>query len=408
MDNTKIGQYIRLRLKEKGITQEQLAEQLNISGSAVSQVLSGKNMFDYPNMILLAKILDEPLDKIINAGEETVTLLEEFSKLSLSEYLKKDPNLNKVQERDSKNISLIEYVLKNKNYALLKHLKEKVYLREIENDIRYATLVIENEDIQLFNQVNRNYLSYDIKKFGRVDNDGGYPKKKFIELAQKEQEFIKAIITTKNETLKSNFWFINKLKSRATYTPSIVYYAIEKDEVEFVKFIVETQESFDSELRGVENIKQSRFLDYLKNAVESKSLNCIDYLYNNLKVFSVDKVLENLVSTKDLNFIKTFTQKYTNKTLDRFFYQNQENKYNTYNYFRELVINNEHELLECLIDFSDQDSLDKLLRDVKEENVELIKLFLIKGARFTFLDSESGRYSPNEQLTALMKAQILK
>lgn len=408
MDNTKIGQYIRLRLKEKGITQEQLAEQLNISSSAVSQVISGKNMFDYPNMILLAKILDEPLDKIINAGEETVTLLEEFSKLSLGEYLKKDLNLNKVQERDSKNKSLIEYVLKNKNYPLLKHLKEKVYLREIENDIRYATLVIENEDIQLFNQVNRNYLSYDIKKFGRVDNDEGYPKKKFIELAQEEQEFIKAVITTKNEALKSNFWFINKLKSRATYRPSIVYYAIEKDAVEFVKFIVETQESFDSELRGVENIKQSRFLDYLKNAVESKSLNCIDYLYSNLKVFSVDKVLENLVSTKDLNFIKTFTQKYTNKTLDRFFYQNQENKYNTYNYFRELVINNEHDLLECLIDFSDQDSLDKLLRDVKEENVELIKLFLIKGARFTFLDSESGRYSPNEQLTALMKAQILK
>ena len=42
MDNVKVGLYIKQRIKEKGITQEQLAEEMNISSSAVSQVLSGK------------------------------------------------------------------------------------------------------------------------------------------------------------------------------------------------------------------------------------------------------------------------------------------------------------------------------------------------------------------------------
>jgi len=408
MDNTKIGNYIRLRLKEKGITQERLAEELNISSSAVSQVLSGKNMFDYPNMILLAKILDESLDKIVNAGEESITLLEEMSKLSVEEYLKKDPELTRVLETDSKNNSLVEYVLKNKNYRLLRTIKEKRYLREINDDIRYAAMVIANEDVEAFNHVNKNYLTYDIKKFGRTDYDAGIPKNKFNDLSTEEQDFIDAIINTKKEAIKNSFWFINKLKSNYNYRPSIIFYAIERDGVDFVKFIIKTHESFDSDLSGVERVKQNRYLDYLKYATASKSLKCIEYLYENLKIFSIDKVLEDLVATKDLNFIKMFTEKNTNKTIERFYHQSSPNKYNTYQLFRELVFANEFDLLEYLLDLSDQESLDKLFRDVKEENVDLIKLFLIKGARFTFLDSESGRYIPNDQLTALMKSQILK
>ena len=155
-----------------------------------------------------------------------------------------------------------------------------------------------------------------------------------------------------------------------------------------------------------ESVKQ-RYLDYLKYATISKSLKCIEYLYENLKIFSIDKVLEDLVATKDLEFIKMFSEKYTSKTIERFQHQSSPNKYNTYQLFRELVLANEFDLLEYLLDLSDQESLDKLLRDVKDENVDLIKLFLIKGARFTFLDSESGRYVPNDQLTALMKSQIL-
>ena len=69
MDNVKVGLYIKKRIAEKGITQDQLAEMMNITSSAVSQVLTGKNMFDVVNLQVLSRILDEPIDKILNAGK---------------------------------------------------------------------------------------------------------------------------------------------------------------------------------------------------------------------------------------------------------------------------------------------------------------------------------------------------
>ena len=39
MNNVKVGQFIKEKLKSKSITQEQLADKLNISSSAVSQSL---------------------------------------------------------------------------------------------------------------------------------------------------------------------------------------------------------------------------------------------------------------------------------------------------------------------------------------------------------------------------------
>lgn len=125
MNNIKICEYIKQRIKEKGISQDQLAEMLGVTSPAVSQVLNGKNMFDYPNMMNLAKILDEPMDKIVNAGEEAETYLEELSKLSVKDYEKKDPEYKKVRDVDSKSKTLLDYVLKNKNYQLTMKIVSK-------------------------------------------------------------------------------------------------------------------------------------------------------------------------------------------------------------------------------------------------------------------------------------------
>ena len=101
MDNVKVGLYIKKRIAEKGITQDQLAEMMNITSSAVSQVLTGKNMFDVVNLQVLSRILDEPIDKILNAGEEPETYLEILARKTQLEYKKDDPNLEKVKEKRS-------------------------------------------------------------------------------------------------------------------------------------------------------------------------------------------------------------------------------------------------------------------------------------------------------------------
>lgn len=55
MDQIKIGTFIKELRKEKGLTQEQLAEILNVSGGTVSRWETGTNM---PDISLLASMAD--------------------------------------------------------------------------------------------------------------------------------------------------------------------------------------------------------------------------------------------------------------------------------------------------------------------------------------------------------------
>nr|MCR5216140.1 helix-turn-helix domain-containing protein [Lachnospiraceae bacterium] len=55
MDQIKVGAFLKMLRKEKNLTQEQLAEQLNVSGRTVSRWETGNNM---PDISLLVEIAD--------------------------------------------------------------------------------------------------------------------------------------------------------------------------------------------------------------------------------------------------------------------------------------------------------------------------------------------------------------
>ena len=55
MDQKKVGQFLKELRKEKGITQEELAEKLGVSGRTVSRWETGTNM---PDISLLVEIAD--------------------------------------------------------------------------------------------------------------------------------------------------------------------------------------------------------------------------------------------------------------------------------------------------------------------------------------------------------------
>ena len=55
MDQMKIGSFLKELRKEKGMTQEQLAEQLNISNRSVSRWETGNNLPDLSMLIILAE-----------------------------------------------------------------------------------------------------------------------------------------------------------------------------------------------------------------------------------------------------------------------------------------------------------------------------------------------------------------
>ena len=70
MDQSKIGTFIMERRKERGLTQAQLAERLNITDRAVSKWETGKSLPDSSIMLALCEILDITADQLLSGGRE--------------------------------------------------------------------------------------------------------------------------------------------------------------------------------------------------------------------------------------------------------------------------------------------------------------------------------------------------
>lgn len=71
MDQQKIGSFLKELRKEKNLTQEQLAEVLNVSGRTVSRWETGSNMPDLSILVELADYYDVDIREIINGERES-------------------------------------------------------------------------------------------------------------------------------------------------------------------------------------------------------------------------------------------------------------------------------------------------------------------------------------------------
>lgn len=88
MNQEKIGVFLRELRKEKEITQEQLAEQLNVNNRTISRWENAKTMPDFDFLIELAKLYDVSIEEILN-GERTATIMErqtEETLYNIAEY----------------------------------------------------------------------------------------------------------------------------------------------------------------------------------------------------------------------------------------------------------------------------------------------------------------------------------
>ena len=88
MDQQKIGGFLKKLRKEKNLTQEQLAEQLNVSGRMVSRWETGSNMPDISILVELAEFYDVSIPEIIDGERKSETMKEEVKEtaLKLSDY----------------------------------------------------------------------------------------------------------------------------------------------------------------------------------------------------------------------------------------------------------------------------------------------------------------------------------
>ena len=85
MNQVKIGAFLRELRKGKGLTQEQLAEQFNISRRSVSRWETGSNMPDVGLLIEIADFFDVDIREIID-GERKSENMEKETLKKVAEY----------------------------------------------------------------------------------------------------------------------------------------------------------------------------------------------------------------------------------------------------------------------------------------------------------------------------------
>lgn len=88
MDQKRIGSFLKELRREKGITQEEFAEILNVSGRTVSRWETGSNMPDISLLVEIADFFGVSIPEIINGERKNETMEKEVKEVAemLSDY----------------------------------------------------------------------------------------------------------------------------------------------------------------------------------------------------------------------------------------------------------------------------------------------------------------------------------
>lgn len=94
MDQKKIGSFFKELRKEKGITQEQLAEQLNVTGRTISRWETGNNMPDLDILIELAEFYKIDIRELIDGERKSEKMNKEMEEtiLKVADYSNEEKN----------------------------------------------------------------------------------------------------------------------------------------------------------------------------------------------------------------------------------------------------------------------------------------------------------------------------
>lgn len=92
MNQTKIGEFLKELRKEKGLTQEQLAEQFHVSRRSVSRWETGNNLPDVDILIEMADYYEVDLRELIDGERKSEKMNEELKEtvLKVAEFSNED------------------------------------------------------------------------------------------------------------------------------------------------------------------------------------------------------------------------------------------------------------------------------------------------------------------------------
>lgn len=83
MDQKRIGSFLKALRKEKGVTQEQLAEILGVSGRTVSRWETGSNLPDLSVLVEIADYYDVEIRELLDGERKNKTMDQEMKETAL-------------------------------------------------------------------------------------------------------------------------------------------------------------------------------------------------------------------------------------------------------------------------------------------------------------------------------------
>lgn len=97
MDQFKIGSFLKELRKEKGLTQEKLAEQLNVSNRTISRWETGSNMPDISMLVEIADFFNVSIPEIIDGERKSEDMNQETrdTAVKMAEYSKNEARVGK-------------------------------------------------------------------------------------------------------------------------------------------------------------------------------------------------------------------------------------------------------------------------------------------------------------------------
>lgn len=154
MDIKKTGLYIQNLRKKQGLSQNELANKLNVSFQAVSKWETGENLPEATILLDLADILDTTVDNILNGG---TTIKKQYRKISISKVIEGFKYIENIKEcfgaKSLFYVGMVEGINQKMNIDIETHLinpreREVLYAEAVIQAVKFDNCYVDIEEIK--------------------------------------------------------------------------------------------------------------------------------------------------------------------------------------------------------------------------------------------------------------------
>lgn len=423
MNNQKVAETIKRLLKEHQMTQEDLANKLSISKSAVSQNLSGKSNFDIQNLIAISKLFDISMDELLYLKQiQTDDIITEYKKVvkkGLSSIQQVPVEQLKIADADLYGKVLVDYIIDDQAHDMFKYLDQNQavfvhdsYHRAKEIYLKIIKYMLENHLAGVFRYI----LKYTNVQ-GSFILDEINEKLIWNLINQKDNQ---QVVTDMISHVKNNSFFKNLFKEKVNIPLS------KSDLLEVIgKYNLDEvlQTCLENYLNPEDFMDVTTYFHKYQYTVGitlfidkhfTKELNRLNrFIYRVQESFVLSTKLNDFELVKKFLTLKLYTD-LTEVTITA--YEHDHRNYVNYmieNYSNEIrfyvladlaVRRKDVGFIHEIAKYLKQEELNKLLSIVSKDDLEMIKMLFILGARFTELQFEFTQFEKiNKFIEMLIK-----